>query len=59
MYFVGATLAVLREALIGCNLSDAALRQGVAEVSAESHDCLAEQAVINAIVALLEAGALR
>jgi len=55
----GATLLVVREALMGCSLSDAALRQAVQDGDGGngSEDCLAEQAVLNAVVDLLNADA--
>ena len=58
----GATLLVVREALIGCTLSEAALRQAVQDSGSGTptpgglEECMAEQAVLNAVVALLDAG---
>ena len=52
-------MLVLNEALIGCALTDATLRQGLLDSRDESPDILAEQAVLNAVVALLEADAIR
>ena len=50
---------MLKEALIGCALTDATLRQGLLNDSNEVSDSLAEQAVLNAVVALLEADVIR
>ena len=52
-------MLVLKEALIGCALTDATLRQGLLGDVEEASDSLAEQAVLNAVVALLEADAIR
>lgn len=52
-------MLVLKEALIGCALTDATLRQGLLGGREEASDSLAEQAVLNAVVALLEADAMR
>ncbi len=47
---------VVREALVGCTLSEAALRQGSGgRESAEER--MAGQAVLDAVVGLLDAGA--
>ncbi len=51
-------MLVLKEALIGCALTDATLRQGLLGGN-NSSDSLAEQAVLNAVVALLEVQAFR
>lgn len=51
----GATLMVLKEALISCELTAAALRKQLTGSDSESGgDCLAEQAVLDAVVTLLE-----
>lgn len=52
-FLTGATLVVVREALIGCTLSEAALRKAV-EDGGGSEDCMAEQTVLNAVVTLLD-----
>ena len=59
LFLAEATLLVVREALIGCTLSEAALRQAVWDSSGSSpggsDECMAEQAVLDAVVALLDA----
>lgn len=50
---------MLREALEGCGLTDAALRSAAAvEVPAAAEEILAEQSVLDALVALADCGAL-
>ena len=54
---------MVREALIGCTLSEAALRQALRDsgtpTSGGSEECMAEQAVLDAVVALLDANGFR
>jgi hypothetical protein len=60
LFLAGATLSVVREALLSCSLSDAALRQAIngdGDHGDGSDDCLAEQAVLNALVELLDSNA--
>ena len=52
-------MLVLKEALISCTLTEATLRQGLMNDSGDASDSLAEQAVLDAVVALLEANAFR
>lgn len=52
-------MLVLKEALISCTLTDATLRENLTAASDESSYCLAEQALLDAVVALLEAGVFR
>ena len=51
-------LFILREVLVNLDLPDSALR-AAANVAGSQTDTLAEQAVLNAVVALLDAGAFR
>lgn len=55
----GATLLVLREALLRCMLTDDALRRAVHVADGTSEEKLAEQSVLDAVVSLLDAGAFR
>ena len=50
---------MLREALLSCSLTDAALREAVHAPPGASDEVLAEQAVLDAVVSLLDAGGFR